>query len=320
MDRAALRSVRGQARHAGRHCAALGPRDGAALLVETRADDAAGAARARSTPSSRRSPALPTATPIALHAPMPAEIAQLWNVRKGMFPSVGAMRATGTTVIIEDVAFPVDAARRRDARPAGAAARARLPRGHHLRPRARGQPALRVHAGLRHRGRGASATAASWTRLRSSSSDATTARSRPSTAPAATWRRSSSSSGAPPAYALMREIKQLFDPHGLLNPGVILNDDPEAHLKHLKPLPRRATRSSTSASSAASASRCARRAGSRCRRASASSAGARSRGSSAAGEARRRAARALRLRTASTPAPRAGCARRRARSASRPAC
>ena len=37
--------------------------------------------------------------------------------------------------------------------------------------------------------------------------------------------------------ALMREIKQLFDPRGLLNPGVILSDDPEAHLKHLKPLP-----------------------------------------------------------------------------------
>ncbi|PIW63496.1 MAG: hypothetical protein COW13_01715, partial [Candidatus Omnitrophica bacterium CG12_big_fil_rev_8_21_14_0_65_50_5] len=25
----------------------------------------------------------------------------LWNVRKGLFPSIGAMRRTGTTVIIE---------------------------------------------------------------------------------------------------------------------------------------------------------------------------------------------------------------------------
>jgi D-lactate dehydrogenase len=39
------------------------------------------------------------------------------------------------------------------------------------------------------------------------------------------------------AVALMRAIKRLFDPRGLLNPGVILNDDPEAHLKDLKPLP-----------------------------------------------------------------------------------
>ena len=35
------------------------------------------------------------------------ECARFWNVRKGMFPSVGAMREVGTTVIIEDVAFPV---------------------------------------------------------------------------------------------------------------------------------------------------------------------------------------------------------------------
>jgi D-lactate dehydrogenase len=39
------------------------------------------------------------------------------------------------------------------------------------------------------------------------------------------------------AYALMREIKDLFDPGNLLNPGVILNDDPEVHVKNLKPLP-----------------------------------------------------------------------------------
>lgn len=30
-----------------------------------------------------------------------------WKIRKGMFPSVGAIRARGTTVILEDIAFPV---------------------------------------------------------------------------------------------------------------------------------------------------------------------------------------------------------------------
>ena len=39
------------------------------------------------------------------------------------------------------------------------------------------------------------------------------------------------------ALAAMRRIKALLDPQGLLNPGVILNDDPQAHLKNLKPLP-----------------------------------------------------------------------------------
>jgi D-lactate dehydrogenase len=35
----------------------------------------------------------------------------------------------------------------------------------------------------------------------------------------------------------MRRIKHLFDPDNLLNPGVILNDNPHAHLEHLKPMP-----------------------------------------------------------------------------------
>jgi len=40
------------------------------------------------------------------------------------------------------------------------------------------------------------------------------------------------------AYALMKKIKHLFDPEELLNPGVILNDNPRVHLENLKPLPR----------------------------------------------------------------------------------
>lgn len=39
---------------------------------------------------------------------LPYEQALFWKVRKGMFPAVGAVRASGTTVILEDVAFPVD--------------------------------------------------------------------------------------------------------------------------------------------------------------------------------------------------------------------
>ena len=36
-----------------------------------------------------------------------AQSDNLWNVRKGLLPSVGAVRNLGTTVIIEDVAFPI---------------------------------------------------------------------------------------------------------------------------------------------------------------------------------------------------------------------
>ena len=39
------------------------------------------------------------------------------------------------------------------------------------------------------------------------------------------------------AFAAMRELKEIFDPNYLLNPGVIFNNDPECFIKHFKPLP-----------------------------------------------------------------------------------
>ncbi len=39
------------------------------------------------------------------------------------------------------------------------------------------------------------------------------------------------------AYAIMQRLKELVDPEGLLNPGVIINPDPKAHLADLKPMP-----------------------------------------------------------------------------------
>ncbi len=39
------------------------------------------------------------------------------------------------------------------------------------------------------------------------------------------------------AYESMKELKAIFDPEGLLNQGVIFNDDPDCYIKCLKPLP-----------------------------------------------------------------------------------
>ena len=36
------------------------------------------------------------------------EQARLWKIRKGLFPSVAAVRAKGTTAMLEDVAVPVE--------------------------------------------------------------------------------------------------------------------------------------------------------------------------------------------------------------------
>ncbi|HEX9188362.1 MAG TPA: FAD-binding and (Fe-S)-binding domain-containing protein [Vicinamibacteria bacterium] len=39
------------------------------------------------------------------------------------------------------------------------------------------------------------------------------------------------------AYALMERVKATLDPDGVLNPGVVLNADPRAHVQNLKPCP-----------------------------------------------------------------------------------
>ncbi|MBL7496358.1 FAD-binding oxidoreductase [Frankia sp. CNm7] len=38
-------------------------------------------------------------------------------------------------------------------------------------------------------------------------------------------------------YDVMREVKRLIDPNGLLNPGTLLDEDPAAHIRHLKSTP-----------------------------------------------------------------------------------
>jgi len=39
------------------------------------------------------------------------------------------------------------------------------------------------------------------------------------------------------AFSIMKRVKELIDPQGILNPGVIFNDDPDCFLKDFKPLP-----------------------------------------------------------------------------------
>ena len=143
-DRAALRSVENK-RGMPDGIRALGPH-GAALLVETRAADRLTLAAQIATVEAALS-GLHTFEPVAFSTD-PAECARFWNVRKGMFPSVGAVRAAGTTVIIEDVAFPVERLAEATLELQQPAGRARLSGSDHFRPRVGRQPAFRVHPGL----------------------------------------------------------------------------------------------------------------------------------------------------------------------------
>jgi D-lactate dehydrogenase len=231
-DRAALRSVEGKP-GLPPEVAALGP-DGAALLVETRAeDDAALAVQVRAIEAALAGHAMRGPVEFVTD---PAACARLWNVRKGMLPTVGAMRVTGTTVIIEDVAFPVERL---------AEATLDLQRLMHEHGYRDGIVFGHALAGNLH-----------FVFTQDFNSEAEVARYRffmEALAGLVVAKYDGSLKAehgtgrnvAPfvelewgaEAYALMRTIKELFDPAGLLNPGVLLTDDPLTHLKNLKPLP-----------------------------------------------------------------------------------
>ncbi len=104
MDRASLRSVQNQA--------------GIPASIRSLPEGAAGLlAEFQSANESERPDleklAVEAAATLKLFEPaqfthLAAEQALLWKIRAGMFPSVGSVRKSGTTVIIEDVAFPVE--------------------------------------------------------------------------------------------------------------------------------------------------------------------------------------------------------------------
>jgi D-lactate dehydrogenase len=232
LDRASLRAVQGKP---GMPADLLAlPADGAALLIETRAETAA-ALSLKIDAITRALQGSPLAAPLHFTTDA-AEAAALWNVRKGIFPAIGAMRRTGTTVIIEDVAFPVDRLADAtldlqrllaehgyaDAIVYGHALEGNL---HFVFTQDFGLPAeVQRYSGLM------DAVCEMVVKQYDGSLKAEHGTGR-NMAPFVEmeW-------GAP-AYALMRRIKALLDPQGLLNPGVIINDDPQSHLKDLKPLP-----------------------------------------------------------------------------------
>jgi D-lactate dehydrogenase len=232
MDRASLRSVENKSGMPS-FLKDLDDRV-AALLVETRSVDPDSLREAITTIISALAP-LPTVRPIAFTTDA-AEFTMLWSIRKGLFPSVGAMRATGTTVVIEDVAFPV---------PRLAEATLDLQRlftvhgyhdaiifGHALEGN--------LHFVFKQNFNSPSEVQ----RYGNFISDVTTMVVEKFDG-SLKAEHGTGRNMAPfvelewgaEAYALMHEIKSLFDPENLLNPGVILNADRAIHLQNLKPMP-----------------------------------------------------------------------------------
>ena len=161
---------------------------------------------------------------------------QLWRIRKDTFPAVGAVRETGTTVIIEDVTFPIEQLAEGvnrlialfdrhgydEAILFGHALEGNL---HFVFTQGFDTPAQIArysafmddvahlvaveYGGSLKAEHGTGRNMAPFVELE--------------------WGKD--------AYQLMWQLKRLLDPTGILNPGVVLTDDPQLHLKHLKPLP-----------------------------------------------------------------------------------
>jgi D-lactate dehydrogenase len=229
MDRAALRSVQG---HPDVPEILRQLPDGAtAILVEYQAQDAESILgfkkRAEQVIKQIR----------LLHDPEftddPIAQAALWKTRKGIIPSIGGMRVAGSTCINEDVVFPIHrlAEAVTDLQqlflefgyPDGAVfGHAKDGNLHFLV-----NQAFNTDSGVAHYDNFMHAMV----RVVSGKYDGAlkaehgTGRN---TAPfvATEW--------GDEAYAIMRDLKSLFDPDNMLNPGVVINSDPKAHVTHVK--------------------------------------------------------------------------------------
>lgn len=231
MDRASLRSVESKPGIPDYLRELHG--DATALLIDTRAPDATGLA-------GQIAEIQTTLEPFnKVHAVEftedPTEYARLWNIRKGIFPAVGAVRETGTTVIIEDVAFPVPKL-------------AEATRDLHVIFHQYGydEAVIWGHAleGNLHFVVTQDFSTPSEVERYRKLIDAVCKLVVEKYDGSLKAEHSTGRNMAPyvdmewghDASRLMHEIKQIFDPHQLLNPGVIINDDPEVHLHDLKPL------------------------------------------------------------------------------------
>ncbi len=233
MDRAALRSVEQKPGMPDEH-----PRPGAGRRGA--ADRNARRKRRRSSNAQIRSVtdllgAIPTFGPLRFSTD-PDECQQYWNIRKGTFPSVGAMRDAGTTVVIEDVAFPV-----------ARLAAATLDLQALLRTHGYASAIIFGHAlaGNLHfvftQDFNSDAEVNRYARFMDAVCDLVVHKYDGSLkAEHGTGRNMApfvELEWGRDAYALMHRIKTLLDPLNLLNPGVLLNADRQVHLKNLKPMP-----------------------------------------------------------------------------------
>ena len=164
------------------------------------------------------------------------EATRYWAMRSGIFPAVGGTREIGTTCLIEDIAFPIDflaeatadlqALFREHNYPDAVIYGHALEGNYHfiLNQRFDTQEAISQYDRMMH----AVVSLVVDKYHGSLKAEHGTGRNM-----APFVRRE----WGDKAYQLMRDVKDLFDPENIMNPGVIFNEDEQSYLMNLKPLP-----------------------------------------------------------------------------------
>lgn len=165
----------------------------------------------------------------------PEEYQAYWNVRKGIFPAVGATRPKGTTALIEDVAFPIEML-----------ADALTDLQQLMQKHGYSDGVIYGHAldGNLHfifsQGFGTQEEIERYDRFMDEVCCVVVEKYDGSLkAEHGTGRNMApyvKKEWGDEAYAAMVEIKRIFDPQNILNPDVMITDNPKLHISNLKPM------------------------------------------------------------------------------------
>ena len=166
----------------------------------------------------------------------PAVYGKYWAIRSGIFPSVGGTRPIGTSCLIEDVAFPIDSL------PEATVKLQKLIADHGYSDACIYGHAFEgnYHFILNQSFADEHEVARYAEMMRDVARLVVEEYDGSLKAEHGTGRNMApfvKYEWGDKAYQTMKELKAIFDPDGLLNQGVIFNDDPECFIKCLKPLP-----------------------------------------------------------------------------------
>ena len=166
----------------------------------------------------------------------PAVYGKYWAIRSGIFPSVGGTRPIGTSCLIEDVAFPIESL------PEATVKLQKLIADHGYDDACIYGHAFEgnYHFILNQSFKSEHEVARYAEMMRDVAKLVVEGYDGSLKAEHGTGRNMApfvKYEWGEPAYEAMKELKAIFDPEGLLNQGVIFNDDPDCFIKCLKPLP-----------------------------------------------------------------------------------